>query len=489
MVSSLVTSGLGGVVSQSEVSAEHVERLASLAELDTVRDEGRGGQKLARRAWWRDSLRRRMLALADVLTAGVVSLTLALDEGPAFGFWAAILAPVWIVLAKLHALYDRDHRAIRHLTVDELPSLLVWTMGAVATTTAFLAVAPPGAPDVGEAVKAWAAAAAAAVLLRSAARYLWRRTTPAERTVIIGRGRLAEATRRKLELFPDMHLELVGTMGEVDLAGLDAAFQGVDRVVLASAAINDELITSLLRFCRSAEIKLSVVPPVRGAFGTAVHLGHIADLPVVECNTWDVSRSTLLLKRALDVAISLAAIVLLAAVAALIALAIRLESPGPIVFTQRRAGIGGRPFRMLKFRTMVDNAEELLGALVPFDTLREPMFKLQRDPRATRVGRVLRRMSLDELPQLLNVLKGDMSLVGPRPEQIELVDRYLPEHRFRLAVKPGMTGPMQVFGRGELSFDERLALEREYIENLSLGRDLRILALTSASVLHGRGAF
>jgi lipopolysaccharide/colanic/teichoic acid biosynthesis glycosyltransferase len=107
----------------------------------------------------------------------------------------------------------------------------------------------------------------------------------------------------------------------------------------------------------------------------------------------------------------------------------------------------------------------------------------------TRVGRFLRRTSLDELPQLLNVLKGDMSLVGPRPEQVELVERYRPEHLFRLDVKPGMTGPMQVFGRGRLSFEERLAVEREYIENLSLSRDLRILALTSPSVLTGRGAY
>jgi lipopolysaccharide/colanic/teichoic acid biosynthesis glycosyltransferase len=117
------------------------------------------------------------------------------------------------------------------------------------------------------------------------------------------------------------------------------------------------------------------------------------------------------------------------------------------------------------------------------------MFKLVQDPRVTRIGRFLRRTSLDELPQLLNVLRGDMSLVGPRPEQIELVERYRPEHVFRLTVKPGLTGPMQVYGRGELTFDERLAVERDYIENLSLGRDLRILALTLTAVVGGRGAY
>jgi lipopolysaccharide/colanic/teichoic acid biosynthesis glycosyltransferase len=144
---------------------------------------------------------------------------------------------------------------------------------------------------------------------------------------------------------------------------------------------------------------------------------------------------------------------------------------------------------MFKFRTMIADAEARLADVVVLDELVDPMFKLTNDPRVTRMGRFLRRTSIDELPQLWNVLRGDMSLVGPRPEQLELVDRYLPEHEFRLWVKPGMTGPMQVFGRGELSFEERLAVEREYIENLSIGRDLRILAMTAPVVFSRRGAY
>jgi lipopolysaccharide/colanic/teichoic acid biosynthesis glycosyltransferase len=138
---------------------------------------------------------------------------------------------------------------------------------------------------------------------------------------------------------------------------------------------------------------------------------------------------------------------------------------------------------------MVDGAHERLADVVQLDSLPDPMFKIRDDPRVTFVGRFLRRWSLDELPQLVNVLRGEMSLVGPRPEQLELVERYRPEHRFRLAARPGMTGPMQVFGRGDLGFDERLAVEREYIENLSLGRDIRILLMTIPAVLSGRGAF
>jgi lipopolysaccharide/colanic/teichoic acid biosynthesis glycosyltransferase len=126
---------------------------------------------------------------------------------------------------------------------------------------------------------------------------------------------------------------------------------------------------------------------------------------------------------------------------------------------------------------------------VQFDELADPMFKLRADPRVTRVGLVLRRTSIDELPQLINVLRGEMSIVGPRPEQLELVERYAPEHQFRLQVKPGITGPMQVYGRGELTFDERLAVEREYVENLSLARDIRIVLMTLPAVFGRRGAF
>jgi len=142
---------------------------------------------------------------------------------------------------------------------------------------------------------------------------------------------------------------------------------------------------------------------------------------------------------------------------------------------------------ILKFRTMVPNAEELLKEIVPLDQLDEPMVRVTADPRVTRVGRMLRRTSLDELPQLINVLRGEMSLVGPRPEMFSLVELWGPEHRFRLKVKPGITGPYQVYGRADLEFGERLAVEREYIENLTLLRDVRILLMTLPAVFGRRG--
>lgn len=443
--------------------------------------------------WWRDALRRRLLALADLTAAGfAVVISTSLVELP----WALAPLPLWIVVAKLLGLYDRDHKSIRHLTFDEGPAILAWA----ATGSALLALLVPLTPADTLSTSSFAmiavSAAIAAFVLRASARGLWRRLTPRERTAVIGDGELAAATRRKLELFRDMHLELTE---EAELTRearavdnpdrLEEFVQRVDRVIVASERMDSDLIGRLAAVCRRHEVKLSVVSALRGRAGPAPFISQVADLPVLEYDTWDVSRSTVLIKRAFDLLFATASLLVLLPLLPLVALAIKLSSRGPVFFTQMRAGLNGAPFRLIKFRTMVAGAEESLSDHVTLDQLPDPMFKLRRDPRITPVGRFLRRLSIDELPQLLNVLRGDMSIVGPRPEQIELVERYRPEHRFRLQVKPGMTGPMQVFGRGELTFAERLSVELDYVENLSLARDLRILAQTFPVVLKGTGAY
>jgi exopolysaccharide biosynthesis polyprenyl glycosylphosphotransferase len=462
-------------------------------ETDRLSAERRVGEtrQLKGRGWWRDALRRRVLAASDAVAVLLGAIVIDATAGADAAFWAAALLPIWVLLAKAHGLYDRDHRTLRHLTVDEIPALLSWVTAGTVATTMLLALLPAGAPDFPSPVWFWTTVAVSAIALRGAARYAWRRATSPERTIIVGDGPLADATRRKLQLFPDIHVEIVDARGDITArdACADETLVGLDRVILAASSIDEEDIRTLVTRCRESQVKLTVIPPIRGMFGTAVQLRHVADLPLIEYNTWDVSRSTLLLKRVTDLIFTSVALTVAIPLSALIAIAIRIDSPGPVFFSQIRAGQGGRPFRIFKFRTMVTNAEELLPKFVEFDNLNEPMFKLRNDPRLTRVGTFLRRTSLDELPQLFNVLRGDMTLVGPRPEQIELVERYGPDHRFRLAVKPGVTGPMQVFGRGELSFDERLAVEREYIENLSVGRDLRMLALTLPAVFLGRGSY
>jgi lipopolysaccharide/colanic/teichoic acid biosynthesis glycosyltransferase len=207
-------------------------------------------------------------------------------------------------------------------------------------------------------------------------------------------------------------------------------------------------------------------------------------MPTVRCPQLDRKLSYLHVKRAMDVGLSIAAMPVVLPVLAVCAIAIRLDSPGPPLYVQERLGQHGKRFRLIKLRTMVHNADELKSSVLDDHTKH---FKPRNDPRITRVGGFLRRTSLDELPQLFNVLKGEMSLVGPRPTSLTLVT-YEPWHEARLHVRPGITGLWQVRGRNAMTFDERVQLDLEYIESLSFTTDLRLLFSTLGVVLRGTGA-
>ena len=194
-------------------------------------------------------------------------------------------------------------------------------------------------------------------------------------------------------------------------------------------------------------------------------------------------------KRCVDIAGAFLALILLWPVMLLVACAIKLDSHGPVLFTQDRAGKGGKPFRIYKFRSMVHNADEMLQGMFDIEELPSTAFKIRNDPRVTRVGRFLRRTSIDELPQLWNVLREEMSLVGPRPEEMRIVRLYDEHEMRRLAMKPGITGPMQVDGRGALTFEERMELELAYIETFRLWSDVKILLRTLPAVVRGKGAY
>jgi lipopolysaccharide/colanic/teichoic acid biosynthesis glycosyltransferase len=423
--------------------------------------------------WWRDMRRRRLLALADCCA---VAFGLALVLPPERAIWLLAFLPVWVLIAKLAGLYDADHRSMRHLTVDEAPAICAWgVVGAVAVSL-LGELTPAGDLSTRDLVLVAVVTAVFDFALRVAARTAWRASSPPERVLVVGSGPLAVAMRRKIMLFSDLHMETID----------NGSRSTIDRVVLAHERIDAGEIAVIAELCHRHEAKLSLVSPLRGQ-ATPHSVSRLAELPIFEYVTSDVSRSTMMLKRALDLIVGVPLAVIMAPFFPLIGLAIWLEDRGPVFFVQRRAGLRGAPFSVLKFRTMHVGADRSLEDLL--DELPEPMFKFRSDPRVTRVGRFLRRLSLDELPQIWNLLRGDMSLVGPRPEQLELVERYRPEHRFRLDVKPGLTGPMQIHGRGELTFEERLAVELDYVEHVSIGRDLRILALTPVSILRGTGAF
>ena len=476
------------MAANGSLSVPEVSSVGSTAALSST-----GASLIARTGVRRDALLRRLLAAADVGAAALASLAAVLPSQSNRGELLMLAyLPVWIVVAKLCGLYDRDQRELRHLTIDDAPKLLVWALVSVAGLAMFLQMSIGSSFTLGQGARYALVAAAISFVLRAMARFGWRHATPPQQIGIVGDGREGMAVRRKLELFADIHADVVHQQPCLTADELDVSppwLEEVDRVVVVASAVDDGVLRRLVALGRQKHVKISVIPSVAGMFGTAVQLNHVADMPVVEYNTWDVPRSTLLIKRTMDIILSALCLVAFAPVMATIAVLIKSDASGPVLFRQRRAGRDGRPFSMLKFRTMVVDAEARLPDLVCIEALDEPVFKLERDPRVTHVGRALRRWSLDELPQLLNVIRGEMSLVGPRPEQLELVARYTPEYLERLRVKPGLTGPMQVYGRGQLSLGERLSVEREYIENLSIGRDLRILGLTIPAVVARRGAY
>lgn len=325
--------------------------------------------------------------MADIVTAlvfiGTFSLTQHLDQTSTLEMVATV--PLWPLVAKIAGLYDNDHRTLRHLTPDELPALLLWVLAS--GIVSILLVIGSGFV-VADAVLSVGTTSAAAICLRPLARFLWRRAVPPARFVLVGTPTLAATTKRKLELFPDIHAVVIAelTLEEAMTRlrnGAALAPGTIHRVVIASASPTHALVDDLLVFCRSHGAKLSLVQPPNASLGRFVRATSLADLAVLEYNTLDVLRSTMVVKRALDIVVAAVAIVVLLPVFAIIALGIRVSDAGPIIYRQRRAGRGGGIFKIWKFRTMVVDAEERLQEFVRFDELEQPAFKLSSDPRVT----------------------------------------------------------------------------------------------------------
>jgi lipopolysaccharide/colanic/teichoic acid biosynthesis glycosyltransferase/GT2 family glycosyltransferase len=235
-----------------------------------------------------------------------------------------------------------------------------------------------------------------------------------------------------------------------------------------------------------------IAPFMMAARATALGLGYgwgvIRPRAGVSGQESTIGGLNYIVKRLTDIVGGVLGLIAAAVLGPFIAIAIKISSPGSIIFKQERVGQGGQPFTMYKFRSMKAGAQGQLQELVDISELAEPAFKLVDDPRVTRIGRILRRWSLDELPQFWNVLVGDMSLVGPRPEEAKIVALYNDLQRRRLSVKPGITGPMQVDERGDLPLNKRLELELDYIDSYSFWKDLRIIALTFPAIIRGKGA-
>lgn len=287
-----------------------------------------------------------------------------------------------------------------------------------------------------------------------------------------------------------LNLPVVGRAADAESIIADIEAFGPDAVALSSSTqLVPETIRALGWALADLNIRLILAPALTDVAGPRIHTQPVAGLPLIHVSTPNLERGQRLIKRSTDIVGSSFLIVALSPLLAMVALLVRLDSAGPILFRQERVGTAGERFKMLKFRSMVVDAEARLDQLRDGHEGNSVLFKLKNDPRVTRVGRVLRKFSLDELPQLFNVLGGSMSLVGPRPPLAAEVERYdIRAHR-RLLVRPGMTGLWQVSGRSLLSWDETVRLDLYYVENWSFLGDLTILLRTFKAVIGRHGAF
>jgi len=273
---------------------------------------------------------------------------------------------------------------------------------------------------------------------------------------------------------------------------IDAILDQTDPAeLILSASLGPDVLQRVANACVTRGVAIFAVPSWSHAIRGWVEPVRVGKLPAYHVHPARLAMPALMLKRATDLVLTSLGLIVTAPLMALIAAAIKLDSRGPVFYRQTRVGLGGRLFVMWKFRSMILEAEDTRDSIAHLNSYRdERLFKLPRDPRVTRVGKVLRRFSLDELPQLFNVLNGDMSLVGPRPPLPSEVGKYEPRHFVRLSVVPGMTGPWQVNGRNLITdFEEVVSLEKGYVEAWSLSVDLQIMMRTVGVVLSGKGAY
>ena len=285
---------------------------------------------------------------------------------------------------------------------------------------------------------------------------------------------------------PDSHFRHLGPIDDLVAFVYSGA---ADQVILALPFWQHHQLPGLVAVCREAGVEFRVAPDLYELSFDRIDVGDLSGIPLIGLKELSLTGWNLVVKRAMDLALTLLAAPIVLPLAAIIILAIRRDSPGQAIFRQLRIGKGGRPFTAYKFRTMVADAEARKAELAALNEADGPIFKIRNDPRMTRVGRILRRTSLDELPQFWNVLRGEMSLVGPRPPTPDEAACYEEWHRRRLDVTPGLTGLWQVLGRSDTSFDEMVRLDIYYAENWSPGMDLRILLQTIPVVISGKGAY
>jgi exopolysaccharide biosynthesis polyprenyl glycosylphosphotransferase len=457
----------------------------------------------------RETIFRRCLLGADILAvvcALTAAVSLAAGATPArIVVEIAAAVPLLLVAAKLSGLYDRDDTLLRKTTLDEAPQLFqlatlcalaVWLVGSLPASAR---------ADRDQALLLWPSLAALLIVGRALARGLALRLAPAERCLFIGDERSARMVGAKLSGHCGINAELVAhvDLDQVSQWSTDtcsasrleqirdlARTLDVHRAIIApgwgaEADAGDTL--NLVRTLKAVGVRVSVLPRMLEVVGSAVEFDDLHGVALMGVRRFDLTRSSRLVKRGLDLLGVTVGLIVVAPLLVVFSIAIKLDSRGPVFFRQLRVGRHGRRFYMLKFRTMVDGAEAMKDALRDRNEAQDGLFKIVADPRVTRVGRLLRTTAMDELPQLLNIVKGEMSLVGPRPLVIEEDERICGWNRRRLELMPGMTGPWQILGPARVPLNEMVALDYLYVANWSLWSDVKLLLRTVPHVLGRQG--
>jgi exopolysaccharide biosynthesis polyprenyl glycosylphosphotransferase len=496
-----------------------VEVAARLDERTLEILEQRSSEERPRRRGW---LVRRMLAAADLIgiTASfLLSFVLFSGNGPRNAVSDQIeiaifvlSLPAWLVVAKLYGLYDADEERTDHSTADELIGVFhLVTIGSwlFFGAAAYTNLADPSLPRL---FSFWGLAIVLVTSGRAAARvFCRRRFAYIQNTVIVGAGDVGQLIARKLRHHPEYGVNVVGFVdsspkqrrpGLADLAHLGAPEDlpqivdvlDVERAIISFTNESHEEVLDLIRRLRALDVQIDLVPRLFEIIEASAGFHTAEGLPLIGLPPLRLSRSSLLLKRTMDIALAALGLLVLAPFFVLIAAWIRLDSPGPVFFRQIRMGTGDKTFVMLKFRTMTFDAEARKREVAHLnkhlgESQGPQMFKIPDDPRVTRPGRFLRRFSLDELPQLINVIVGEMSLVGPRPLILEEDAHVIEWRRQRLSLKPGITGAWQVLGRDDIPFEEMVRLDYLYVTTWSITKDFNLILRTLPAMCRARSSY
>jgi exopolysaccharide biosynthesis polyprenyl glycosylphosphotransferase len=447
----------------------------------------------------REALYRRTLAASDAIVFLLALWVGTVASGAGLTWVAALTVPGFVLLCKLLGLYDRDDCRLHKETLGEAPLLLgLSTFAALLTYLAQGGFVSGELDQAGVAVM-WLALSVGVFSGRVASRLALNQLAEPERCLIVGDQLAARMLSRKLGIL-GLNARVVAVLRDkqfeedhatrterlTKMLGGMIEDCNIDRVIITSDRWRPDDIVHTIGDLKASGVKVSVLPPISRLANLSFEIDQLPGIALLGMRGFGISRSSRFLKRAFDATCSTLALIVLCPMMIAIAIAIRLDSPGPVLFRQRRIGCNGEPFEVLKFRSMVDGADQRKGELADLNEA-EGLFKISQDPRITRVGHYLRLWNLDELPQLFNVLRGDMSLVGPRPLIPEEDEMILGAYRRRLDIPPGMTGHWQILGSWRIPLDEMMTLDYLYVANWSLWRDIKLLGQTIPYVLRRTG--